>query len=452
MNRSVPIRKCVVFCLLSLALGVVVALGDTRNTTKTGIPQDTNTELDREVEKWMSIFDAAADRQAERRYKDRDTEVAPWIRDAVLPNPDNAALLYYQAFLLRPEPNMATTLRIEEVLKGAEPDRQIRIYLGHCLPMIRVAEVASQIPQCTWGIWHEDNPGFGVNSLAQETRHLCFILAVDARTLAADGHYRAALARCLTIRRLAWHIGDETLFEYLVSIQTDSMALRTIQHVLGVMPPDADALAWLRSQLAFVRGAPPAIGKALQADFESVLHSLRMNPNNLEKLRAMLVEKDEDEQTAKAARSMTDEELLARAREPYRHFLDSAFRVMDSDMPYERKHARIKALIEKLEKKYGDDPAAGYVISLCAGRLLEWYVLQIEHQAHLNGIKAAVEVYLALAKTGQLPKKLPDHLPKDPFTGRDFVYEMTDVGFAIRCQGEDFLRHKNRFLEFKVRK
>ncbi len=80
------------------------------------------------------------------------------------------------------------------------------------------------------------------------------------------------------------------------------------------------------------------------------------------------------------------------------------------------------------------------------------YPYRVGHQAHINGVKAAVEVYLVIAKTGQLPKTLPDGLPKDPFTGRDFVYEITDDGFALRCQGKEFLSRKNRWLDFKVRK
>ncbi|MHC4539765.1 MAG: hypothetical protein ACYS74_08295 [Planctomycetota bacterium] len=401
----------------------------------------------------MSVFETAADRRAERKYKERNTEVTPWSKDAALPNPDNAALLYYQAFLLRPEPNMATSLKIDQILKGAEPDRQIRIYLGHCLPMIRVAELASQIPQCAWGLWYEAEAEFGINSLGVQTRHLTFILAVDSRTLAADGHCRAALARCLTIRRLARHIGDETIIAYLVSRQTDAMALVTLQHVLGVMPPGTDTLAWLQGQLAVVRGAPPAIGKALQADFEGVLHNLRTNPNYLRKLRTVLVEKAEDAQTAKEARNLTDEELLSRARRPYRRFLDSVFRVMASDMPCEWKHARIEELTDELEEEYGDDPAAASVISVCAGRLPEWYELQVRHQAHLSGIKAAVEIYLVVAEAGRLPAKLPEHLPKDPFTGRDFGYEIMDEGFALRCQGEAFQKGRmRRVLEFRVRK
>jgi len=75
-----------------------------------------------------------------------------------------------------------------------------------------------------------------------------------------------------------------------------------------------------------------------------------------------------------------------------------------------------------------------------------------QHKACVNGTKAAVEVYLVLAKTGKLPDKLPDYLPKDPFTGRDFGYEKTDEGFALRCQDEEFLTRKKKQLEFKVQR
>jgi len=371
------------------------------------------------------------------------------MKDAALPSPDNAALLYYQAFLLRPDPNMAMNLKISEVLRGAESDRQIRTYLGHCLPMIHLVEIASQMPQCTWGIKY----GFGVGDLASEVRHLTFILAVDARTLAADGHYRAALERCLTMRRLSRQIGDDTVLQHLISRSPDAMALRTARHVLGVMPPDADILMWFRSQLAILPGAPLSFGKTLQADFESHLHAMRMNSPLLSKLRNELVETAKDGQAKEVARNLTDEQLLSRAREPYTRFLSSVFKVVDSDMSYGQKSTEMQRLTSKLREEYGSDPVAAHVIFWCATdrMIVEAYSFQVGHAAHINGIKAAVEVYLMAAKKGQLPEKLPDHLPKDPFTGRDFVYEITDEGFALRCQGEDFQGRGKQVLEFKVK-
>ena len=80
------------------------------------------------------------------------------------------------------------------------------------------------------------------------------------------------------------------------------------------------------------------------------------------------------------------------------------------------------------------------------------YPSYVEHHAYINGVKAAVEVYLVVAKTGQLPETLPEGLPKDPSSGQDFVYEITDDGFALRCQNEKFLSRTSRRLEFKVKK
>jgi len=42
--------------------------------------------------------------------------------DISLPDPDNAALLYYQAFLLRPDLDDATFIHFDSVLRGGDPD------------------------------------------------------------------------------------------------------------------------------------------------------------------------------------------------------------------------------------------------------------------------------------------------------------------------------------------
>ena len=71
-----------------------------------------------------------------------------------LPAPDNAALLYYQAMLLRPELDLATFIPFDGVLRGDDPNEMVREYLN--LPetreTIRIAEAATRIPQCSWGI------------------------------------------------------------------------------------------------------------------------------------------------------------------------------------------------------------------------------------------------------------------------------------------------------------
>lgn len=54
----------------------------------------------------------------------------------------------------------------------------------------------------------------------------------------------------------------------------------------------------------------------------------------------------------------------------------------------------------------------------------------------LNGYPS---IYIISAQTGQLPETLPANLPKDPFSGQDFEYEITERGFVLRCRAKDIL-------------
>jgi len=434
------------------ALGFTVAIGE----TETKPPADTGPELylhsqlDSSYEEFDRDFAADMDQLAEEQYEKRGAEITLWIKDVALPSPDNAALLYYQAFLLRPEPNMSTFLQMDKVLKGAEPNRQIKIYLGHCLKMIHIAELASQIPQCTWGIRYFDGPGFNSSDLGMEVRRLSFILAVDARTLAADGHYRAAFDRCLTIRRLAAHFGNNTPFRYGASVGFDTIALHCIRDVLGSMPPDANTLTWLQGQLAFVRGTTCLPSRALEMDFEFVLRDMQTNIKTLTRARDHLAEKAGDRCAKKEIQDLTDEESLARARESYVRFLNSVLRVIGSEMPYEKTCAEIKRLTDELREKARSDPVM--ILSLCAETVGRFYNGKVSHTAYFNAIRAAIEIYLAMAKTGQLPETPPEYLPKDPFSGEDFEYETTKKGFVLRCRVKPTRQRKVQQHEFKVQR
>ena len=54
------------------------------------------------------------------------------------------------------------------------------------------------------------------------------------------------------------------------------------------------------------------------------------------------------------------------------------------------------------------------------------------------------------AETGALPEALPDHMPKDPFSGRDFEYEVTADGFLLRRHVVDPAQDKLWEYEFRV--
>jgi hypothetical protein len=361
------------------------------------------------------------------------------------PDPDNAALLYYQAFLLRPEPDFDTSQSINEVLGSGDANEKVRKYLNlsDVRDTIEITEAAAQLLKCDWGIQY--SRGFwGSLPQLEHLRPLSYLLYADARVLAADEGYRAAFDRCLTMRRFAGHVGDDLLISYMLSLEIDRLAHRCTQDVLASMPPDTDILTWLRGQLVVVRDVMPSFIRALEMDFELGIESLRINPEHVESLKKHLAEKAEDENTRNRILSLTDEELIVLFRELYEEFFNSIFHVMDNEMTYEQKYLEIQRLTRKMEDKC----SANYYVN--TGQIAHHYNLRIRNETQFNALKAAIAIYLIKAETGKLPKTLPEGLPKDPYSNQDFGYEITEEGFTFHSQGEDFQGHAGRLLDFKV--
>ena len=362
--------------------------------------------------------------------------MALWIVGAhaatLPPDPDNAALLYYQAFLLRPEMDYDTWWSIDEVLRGADPNEKVREYLNlpDCHKTIEFTEAASQLPQCNWGIRFSQGIGAPLPQLVH-FRDLSFLIYADARVLAADGNYKEAFSRCLMIHRIAKHVGDDTLLFYLISLSLDGLAHRCTQDILGSMPPDIDTLTWLRGRFAAEQDVAPSLARALEMDLELILQAIRTDTNDLVWLRGQLVENTDDENTKEEILGLTNEELIAFVREPNVDFLNSILHVIDSELTYEEKYMEIQRLTEVMD----DENAVSNYVG--AGRTAEHYNIKVRNTAHFNALKDAIEIYLIKAKTGQLPDILPPGLPKDPFSDQDFEYEITEKGFVLRCRAKD---------------
>lgn len=391
------------------------------------------------------------DRFAEEKYRTDGAEIVSWTQETVLPSPDNAALLYYQAFLLRPEPDDATRLRINDILGDGLPDSSIRAYLGLCRETIHTTEVASLVPRCTWGILHLDPSSTSQTPLLAELRQLGLLLATDARTLAVDGRYEAALARCLTLRRMARHTGDETIFLLLTSWAFDGLAQRATQYVLGLMPPDANTLQGFRGQLA-TAGAEPSIEKAMQSDLELGMAFLRNNSELLDQVRQQIAKDAPDESARRMALTLTDDEIVARVKEPYARFYHDLFRILGSDTPYEEKYVAIDTRTREFAAACRDDPACGYLSLLSRTNAAQVYDLSVRNAAAYSALKTAIEIYLACAEGGRLPETLPTYTAKDPFSGQEFEYEITASGFVLRCRAKSLFEDRVQQYEFTVRK
>ena len=359
-------------------------------------------------------------------------------------DPNNAALLYYQAFLMIAAENLDDEARIHisDVVRGnAAPDEKVCESISKYKTAIGYAEAAMSLRVCDWGIRYSQGFDTVMPQLAQ-MRFLTYVVLADARVRASNGDYRGALERCLMTDTLAYHIGDDTLISYLVSLSIRQLGCECIKGIMGQTVGDAELLQWLRHSLATFQAGTIFPGKSLKVEIEFSLSTMQMDRRD--KLAGALA--PEDKKLAQAL-ATADEETLERTRRMYSECAHSALTILSTPMPYPQAHSKISQLGSGLDP---NDPASLAARSSMA-TLPTILAIKTKTEACVNAVKAAAEICLYRAKTGRLPDVLLSGLPKEPFSGKDFQYERTKTGFMLRCQEKDLVKGKVYEFVFPVK-
>ena len=98
--------------------------------------------------------------------------------------PQNAALLYYQAFMVYESPNEEMMRKLYDLEKHQiEPDRQITRYVTQQQSVIDLLTTAADLSECDWGFDYSSGVAFYVAHL-QSFRELSRIVIADAKILA----------------------------------------------------------------------------------------------------------------------------------------------------------------------------------------------------------------------------------------------------------------------------
>ena len=189
----------------------------------------------------------------------------------------------------------------------------------------------------------------------------------------------------------------------------------------------------------------------------------------LERIMALFAEEPEEqsEATERVAEpdDLTDEALISLAAKPYGAFLEAGLGVMASDMSYPDKISELQKLEGDIRDEYGNSHTAQRmmlahpermlslsIVIACTTSLAEVYTMYVRHVAHENALAAGIAVCLLNARQGSLPEALPEGVPKDPFTGRDFTYEITEHGFTLSLPDEGIVAGRRCGpFEFRVR-
>jgi len=372
------------------------------------------------------------------------TSVSP----AIAYPPDNAAVLYYKAFIMIQEPSKDVQKMMADLREGKiKPNDEIRQCLQDNRNVIEFAETAAGVRDCDWG--YDISKGFDVLlPELSKIRMTAFLLTAKAQILAEEGDYKAALGKCLTIHRMARHVGDRMLISYLVGNSLNALANKRIGDILSGMPDDVETLKWLKNQIFDITSRANTLKGAMSSEREIAFQQIRKE--NIGTILDSLGDGTDgmSKESIEKVRN-GDEEFFRASREYYSNYVTTVQLALD--LPYPQSHKQLEQLSEQAEKQAVDNPAASLSAALWPAAM-RICTLNVKTGTHSNALKAALDIYIVKAGTGRLPDTLPAGLPRDLFSGKDFEYEKTKDGFILRCRGKDLDKDEIFKYEFKVPK
>jgi hypothetical protein len=281
-------------------------------------------------------------------------------------------------------------------------------------------------------------------------RKLAFLLLADSKIHLEDGDYKTSLERCLTIHRMGRHAGNNLIISNLVGVAMNSLANGHIKVVLSEMPADIETLEWLKNQMIDISSNRPSFISAIVNESKISVKEMRKEKID-ETLRSPEAEEAfkllSKEQIEKIRNG--DETFFEENRKYYLDFIASVQAAFA--LSYEDAQREVTKLNEKITKEAQTNPAA-ILTATMSPSIAKLFTLEIRSNTDINAANAAIDIYIIKAKTGQLPDELPAGLPKDLYSRKDFLYEKTEDGFILRCQGRDLDRDEIREYEFKVKK
>lgn len=362
--------------------------------------------------------------------------------------PDNAAVLYYKAFMLyKPDDTMGDMLSEYAIGKTALNETITEFLTKRKTQRIIGAVTdASQIQNCDWGLNLDE--GFEMEMpFLGSLRKLTYLIIADAKLLAEQGNYKAAFAQCLVAKKIAAHAGDDTLISFLVSVAINALANGAIQDILN-SDIDISTLNWLRNQLTSIQATQPQAKDALVNDFSI---ALKWKEQAIKDVPVASIADDKNTQI-KLSEILNNDELLAKNLE---YFRQHANRIIQAfSLPYPQGYEQLKVIGNFPTEDVKNNPDA-FFASLFAPAVSKVYILNLRIKVNENALNCAVDIFIENAKYKKLPDSLPADSPGNPFSGKPFIYEKTNEGFILKCNEnsvpEEEKEHMDKYeFEYKL--
>jgi len=362
---------------------------------------------------------------------------------ALPPDPDNAALLYYQAFCVYEKPDDAMKDMVGNLAKGnIEPNSTITKYIENCHSAIKLAASTAELSKCDWGMKYSEGLDAQTPYVSQ-ARMLTYLILADARITLAKADYNLAIQRCLTARKLGIDVGQDPLtIGFLVEKAIEKITNKCIQDILSSHAMELQTLQQLKAKLDELDSRIKPVEFFLKTEQEVM--AMYITPERIREVIPLLDPCDlAREIILKADKTFCEQNLAY-----FNNYWSEIFPALK--LPYQQAYSKLKELEKKYIEEIHNDNAI--MARLLAPAVWKIYSNGVQNETFSNAVKAALEVYEIAAQTGKLPDSLPAGLPKDLFSGKDFAYEKTADGFILRCQGKDLDKDETYEYEFKVKK
>ena len=362
--------------------------------------------------------------------------------------PDNAAVLYYKAFLIMEEPNATDVNLLGQLRKG---EIGVNDRIRHCLESNRKAikeiVTATQIKNCDWGLDTSEGLGTLLPHLSK-FRSCAKLLAADGAVFAEKGDYRTAMERWLALCDMDRHMGEDTLVTRLSGSACDSMAFDCIRGVLPKISNDYEMLERLRGRLADISTRRPSMRAAIGNDAAVWSNSLNKE-GILDVVHNSDLSREDQNKAELVLRRQDNNDFCVRVVEYYKQVISRM--QIAYELPYPEAKQKLEEIYREAENTAREKPEAVItkVLLPATARVL---TIDTRNKTQFNAVLAGIEIYIIKIKTGKLPDELPAGLPKDLFSGKDFLYEKTDAGFTLTGQGKDLDKDIVQKYEFKVAK
>ncbi|HUT76033.1 MAG TPA: hypothetical protein VM221_14500 [Armatimonadota bacterium] len=397
---------------------------------------------------WLFVASLKAtleQRLAQLRAKGIPTAWAQVIPPPV-PDHDNAAILYQQAFDQRPAWRTDGTDTLRKFLKDDPPGTRRKLAAGMQEILARnqaaldLVRAAADKPRCRFPVWNDAaNPCEILYRHFASMRQCAQLLGAEALIRSARGDTAGALASCRTSLRMADHADVEpTLIAFLVSSAISSITFSALKQVIEEGELDPRTCRDLSQQLGD-SDAKGRFRKALQGEFASRLWLFEEADRNPEEFVAIV---GPDEPLAAASVRLCAGPL----GRPLRLLDEIAYLGLSrealslAEKPYRESEPGYRELDKKLE----DLPSYCLITQMVFGIYARAAVARDRALATRDAMRVALALEAYHGKYHRYPDALDAlraypgwELPEDPFSGKDFGYKRQGEGFVLYSWGED---------------